>query len=80
LNESKTHQPINNQIEINPYCNNDNLVKFCLKNNVSVTAYSPLGNPSAPPTRKWDEKHVPLIQDERLEPIAKKYNKSVAQE
>ena len=25
-------------------------------------AYSPLGNPAAPPTRKWEEDSVPLIQ------------------
>ena len=62
LNESKKYLPTNNQIEINPFFNNDGLVKFCQKNDVVVTAYSPLGNPSAPPTRKWDEKHVPLIK------------------
>ena len=62
LNESKRHLPTNNQIEINPFFNNDSLVKLCQKNGVVVTAYSPLGNPSAPPTRQWDEKHVPLIK------------------
>ena len=25
-------------------------------------AYSPLGNPSAPPTREWESDSVPLIQ------------------
>jgi len=79
LKESKKYLPTNNQIEINPFFNNDGLVKFCQKNDVVVTAYSPLGNPSAPPTRKWDEKHVPLIKDKRLLPLAKKYKKSPAQ-
>jgi len=79
LNESKKHQPVNNQIEINPYFNNDELVSFCRDQNILVTAYSPLGNPSAPPTRKWSDDHIPLIQDARLQPLADRYQKSIAQ-
>ena len=70
---------MNNQIEINPYFNNDELVQFCHAQNVLVTAYSPLGNPSAPATRAWADDHVPLIEDERLTAMATKYGKSPAQ-
>ena len=73
LKESKKYLPTNNQIEINPFFNNDDLVKFCQKNDVVVTAYSPLGNPSAPPTRKWDEKHVPLIKGRILNKCQDEY-------
>lgn len=79
LTEAKSHLPVNNQIEINPYFNNDELVQFCHAQNVLVTAYSPLGNPSAPATRAWADDHVPLIEDERLTAMATKYGKSPAQ-
>ena len=62
LKEAKAFQPVNHQFEVNPYLNNEEMVEFCAKNNISVTAYSPLGNPSAPPTRNWTDKHVPLIK------------------
>jgi len=72
-------KPVTNQIEINPYLTMTDLVDFCQANGVAVTAYSPLGNPSKPPTRVWDENVKSLLEDDRLTPIAKKYNKSVAQ-
>jgi diketogulonate reductase-like aldo/keto reductase len=42
-------------------------------------AYSPLGNPSKPVTRVWDENAKTILQDEKLLAMAKKYNKTVAQ-
>ncbi len=36
-------KPVNNQIELNPYLQNDELVEFCQKNNVVVSCYAPLG-------------------------------------
>ena len=38
--------PITNQIEAHPYLPQDDLVKFCKTHNISITAYSPLGNNS----------------------------------
>ena len=32
-------------------------------------AYSPLGNPAAPPTRKWEKDSVPLIKGNNLPPV-----------
>lgn len=72
-------KPVTNQIEVNPYLTMVDLVNVCQANDVKVTAYSPLGNPSKPPTRVWDADHKGLLEDDRLAPIAKKYNKSVAQ-
>ena len=42
-------------------------------------AYSPLGNPSKPVTRVWDENAKTILQDDKLLAMAKKYNKTVAQ-
>ena len=35
--------PVTNQIEINPYTQKDELVDFCQKNSVAVSAYGPIG-------------------------------------
>ena len=40
--------PVTNQIEINPYLTNENVVETCKNHNITITAYSPLGNPSKP--------------------------------
>lgn len=36
-------KPVNNQIEVNPYCQNDKLIEFCQKNNIVVSCYGPIG-------------------------------------
>ena len=36
-------KPVNNQIEVNPYCQNDTVIEFCQKNNIIVSAYGPIG-------------------------------------
>ena len=37
-----------NQIEAHPLLLQDDLVEYCNKNNIHLTAYSPLGNNSTP--------------------------------
>ena len=59
--------PLVNQIESNPYANNQDLIDHCLSNGVEIMAYSPLGNPAAPPTRKWEKDAVPLIKGKLLD-------------
>jgi 2,5-diketo-D-gluconate reductase B len=56
----------NNQIDYHPSSHDDELVEFCQKNDISVTAYSPFG--------VGKDLEIPEIQE-----IAKKYNKSPAQ-
>ena len=37
-------RPVNNQVEVNPYFQNDKLVEFCQMNNIIVSAFGPVRN------------------------------------
>ncbi|KAL0131928.1 hypothetical protein PUN28_000006 [Cardiocondyla obscurior] len=65
--------PVNNQIEVNINVNQEKLIDFCKKHNITVTAYSPLGQPggSSGIDNKLDSSVIMLL--------AKKYNKTPAQ-
>ncbi|XP_031214583.1 1,5-anhydro-D-fructose reductase isoform X2 [Mastomys coucha] len=58
------------EIECHPYLNQKNLIDFCHKRNVSVTAYRPLGG---------SRDGVHLMDDIIIRRIAKKHGKSPAQ-
>ncbi|XP_070168867.1 1,5-anhydro-D-fructose reductase [Polyergus mexicanus] len=73
LLESAKIVPVNNQIEININVNQEKLVDFCKKRNITVTGYSPLGQPgNASGIGNRLDSSVVLK-------IAKKYNKTPAQ-
>jgi len=55
-----------NQVEFHPGLYQKDLLEFCRKNNIVVTAYSPLGSGA-------------LLQDKVIEEIANRYGKSLAQ-
>lgn len=59
-------KPMINQIELHPSLNQKELVAFCKNLDIAVTAYSPLG-------------HGNVFENEVLQEIGKKHNKSVAQ-
>jgi diketogulonate reductase-like aldo/keto reductase len=61
------------QVEIHPFLPNKKLVDFCQQNNIAVTAYSSLGNPS----QAGDKFN--LLEDERVKKIATKHNKTPGQ-
>jgi methylglyoxal/glyoxal reductase len=56
-----------NQIELHPWCTNEDIVEWCQKNGVVLTGYSPLA-------RNPDKLKDPLVVA-----LAKKYNKTPAQ-
>jgi len=66
--------PAVQQIELHPYLPQNRHCKFIKDNGITITAYSPLGNPGF---IKSD--HKPLIEDPHVKDIAKKYKKSPAQ-
>jgi len=69
-------KPVMNQIEVNPYFVNEDLVKFCQSQDIQVTAYSPLGSTDRP----WASAKEPVIlEDPKLKAIAERLGKSVPQ-
>jgi len=69
-------KPVINQLEVNPYYQNDALIEFCHKNNVHVTAYAPFGVGM----KHMDRPDLPLLVEHPvLINIGRKFNKSAAQ-
>lgn len=60
--------PMINQIELHPYLNQKQLVKYCEKNSIKIQAYSPFAR-----------MHKELIKDKLLVKIANKYQKTIPQ-
>jgi diketogulonate reductase-like aldo/keto reductase len=63
------------QVECHPYLTQSKLIAFCKERGIVVTAYSPLGSPNS--IAKADSPAP--IKDPKLQEIAKKHGKSVAQ-
>lgn len=64
------------QIECHPYLNQSELMEFCAKHQISVTAYSPLGSPASPYEKPGQ---YPILQNPTVIALANKYKKSAAQ-
>ncbi|HAT03180.1 MAG TPA: aldehyde oxidoreductase [Candidatus Magasanikbacteria bacterium] len=65
--------PVVNQIELHPYNQQANLVKYCQQRNIIVTAYSPLGRPGSV------EENLRIIDDPVIIEIAQIHGKTPAQ-
>lgn len=69
-------KPVNNQIESNPHCLNNQLIRHCLSRNVAVTAFSPLGNPGHP---QWTPDSRLAINEPNIWSVARRHQKTPAQ-
>ncbi|MDR3595371.1 aldo/keto reductase [Clostridium sp.] len=69
IEKISTTLPVLNQVESHPLMNNQELIDYCQKRNIEVSAWSPLGNQAS----KYILNFYPLIN------IASKYNKTSAQ-
>ena len=64
-----------NQVELHPYLTQSELVNYCRKHDIHMTAYSPLGSPDR--SSKIKKENEPLLmQDDTILEIAKKHNTS----
>ncbi|XP_074105317.1 aldo-keto reductase family 1 member A1 [Cotesia typhae] len=73
-------EPIANlQIELHAYFQQNQIVEFCKKKGITVTAYSPLGTRGLVNLLGKNEKIPSIMDNSELIKIGKKYNKSSAQ-
>ncbi|XP_021917011.1 1,5-anhydro-D-fructose reductase-like isoform X2 [Zootermopsis nevadensis] len=73
-----TIKPVVNQVECHPYFNQSKMIAFCKERGIVVTAYAPFGRPGS--TVNYIRHDVaPLLQDTKLQEIATKRDKTVAQ-
>lgn len=70
--------PEMNQVELHPYLQQNKLLEFCSKNNINVTAYSPLGSGDRPDQMKADDEPS-LLENPVIKEIAEKHDASPGQ-
>lgn len=73
------HQPPEmNQVELHPYLQQTDLLKFAQEHNVFLTGYSPLGSSDRPDSLKAEDEPV-LLEDPTIADIAAKHAATPAQ-
>ena len=77
LNSARIRPEVN-QIELHPYLQQSQMLEFCHKEGILVTAYSPLGSQDRPERLKVEGEPV-LLQDPTIDAIAKTHCASTAQ-
>lgn len=70
--------PEMNQIELHPYLQQDEMLKYCEKHNILITAYSPLGSQDRTPEMKANNEPT-LLDNPVVNTIAEKHNVTAAQ-
>ena len=74
-----TIPPAINQIELHPYLTQQRLVDFCQRNNIVVTAFSPLGSPSYRELNMDNGLGIGVLDDPIVKIIAESIGKTAAQ-
>lgn len=72
-------KPVMNQIELHPYNTQTDLLNFCKAENITVTAYSPLGRQGVNRQGAVNSKELKLFDEPIIKKIAKEHKKSLAQ-
>jgi len=70
-------KPVTNQVECHPYLAQVELKKFCEERGITLTAYSPLGNPGSQVNTASDKDK--LLKEPVVNRLAEKYGKNVGQ-
>lgn len=70
--------PAINQVELHPYLSQQELADFCHKNEIHLTAYSPLGSSDRPERLRPSDEPV-LLEDKKINEIAEKKGTTAAQ-
>lgn len=78
LIENATIKPEVNQIELHPYLQQNEMLEFCKKENILLTAYSPLGSKDRAPAFKGKDEPN-LLANPTIDEIANNRNISSAQ-
>lgn len=65
-------RPAMNQVELHPYLQQPDLVEYCKKENILLTAYSPLGSRDRASAMKGDDEPV-LLEDPVVNAIAERH-------
>lgn len=78
LRKKTDSMPEMNQIELHPYLQQNELLNYCKKNDILVTAYSPLGSSDRPDSMKAADEPS-LLRNEVIGNIADKHDVTPAQ-
>ncbi len=71
-------KPSMNQVECHPYLQQDELLTYCNKNDIALTAYSPLGSNDRPQFIKQENEPI-LLENKVIKNIAQKHQATPAQ-
>lgn len=71
-------KPAMNQIELHPYLQQNDMLRFCQQHHIHLTAYSPLGSSDRPAGLKADDEPT-LLEDPIIHDIADTHEASPAQ-
>jgi len=78
LVETSTIKPVVNQVELHPYLQQNEMLSYCKKNHIALTAYSPLGSADRPKRLKKANEPA-LLTNPKIAEIAEKHSKTPGQ-